>query len=149
MRRALLRGLAVSALAVSVVQAGGIETEIAYLDALRRVAMVDADSAALDSLLADGCVYTHSTGLVQTKDDLIAMLAGGGVDYASFDVTDPALYVYEGAAVITGTQTIELVVRGDPVTSVSRYTAVWVRDRGAWRCAAYQSTPIPSEKGRE
>jgi hypothetical protein len=123
---------------------------VTELDAQRQRAMAAADSAALDTLLAERCVYTHSTGLVQTKREVIAMLTSGDVDYVSFDVDEIAAEVYQSTVVVTGKQTIELVVRGKPVTSRSRYTAVWVRTGAAWRCVAYQSTPAaPPEGGKE
>lgn len=116
----------------------------AALEELRQQAMVDANAAELERLLDAGCTYTHSTGLAQTRSELIAMLTGDSVDYLSIDTADVRTVEYPGAAVVTGRQTIELRVKGEPVTSVSRYTVVWAQtEDGGWKCAAYQSTTIP------
>jgi hypothetical protein len=147
--RAAAVGLVVAVMMARGATAGDVETEIARLDAARRGAMVQADSTVLDALLAEGCVYTHSTGLVQTKAEFIAMLVSGDVDYVSFDVADEDVHPYAGTAVVTGRQVIELVVRGKPVRSVSRFTVVWARITNDWECVAYQSTSIPEAKEGE
>jgi ketosteroid isomerase-like protein len=75
------------------------------------------------------------------------MLASGSVDYVSFDTANVEYTRHGDTVVVTGGQTIELVVRGRPVTSKSRYTVVWVREGVGWRCVAYQSTPVPEQDG--
>lgn len=136
---------------IIVLAAGAVAADVfPALDEARQSAMVAADAAALDTLLADECVYTHSTGLVQNKDALIAMLVSGEVSYESFDTNERRVDRYGDTVVVTGRQTIELMVRGAPVTSMSRYTAVWARTPKGWRCVAYQSTPIPqNDEGKQ
>jgi len=127
--------------------AGTAVDEVKALEAARRQAMIDADGAALELLLAPDCTYTHSTGLVQTRAEVVAMLASGKVRYVSFTTPSETYHEFgEGVVVITGTQTIALEVDGKPLSITNRFTVVWVRLEGAWECAAYQSTRVPETK---
>ena len=109
--------------------------------------MIQADEVALDSLLAAGCAYTHSNGLFQSKKEVIEMLTSGNVRYLSIEASDVWMRCRGWTCVITGNQTVKLEVRGEPVTSISRYTVVWAELGERWQCIAYQSTPIPQNEG--
>lgn len=113
------------------------------LEAQRTAAMIAEDTETLRGLLADGMTYTHSTGLVQDKLALLSWLDGGSVDYRAIENGDDVHFqMYPNTAVITGSQTIDLVVDGREITSNSRFTVVWIRTGKDWKCVAYQSTPI-------
>jgi uncharacterized protein (TIGR02246 family) len=133
--------------AASSVWAGGAVDEVRSLESSRRHAMIAADGAALQLLLAPDCTYTHSTGVVQTRDDVVAMLASKKVRYVSFTTPSETYHEYgEGTVVITGTQTIALEVEEKPRTVTNRFTVVWVNMDGSWSCVAYQSTSVPETK---
>jgi hypothetical protein len=113
------------------------------VDARRREALVAADVAALDALLADGARYVHANGEAHDKAALLALLASGALDYRAIEVEELALREVAGAAVLTGRQTVEVVSAGRLVVSRSFFSAVYTRSGGAWRLVAYQSTPLP------
>jgi len=113
------------------------------VDALRREAMVHADVAALRELFADGLRYGHANGEVHAKEELLGLLGSGRLDYKAIDVAESETRELAGAWVVTGRQTVLVVSRGREVTSHSVFTAVYMREGGAWRLVAYQSTPSP------
>jgi Domain of unknown function (DUF4440) len=51
-------------------------------DQARRNAMAADDLEGLAALLADECLYVHSTGAVDTKQSYLAKLADGSIRYA-------------------------------------------------------------------
>jgi hypothetical protein len=120
--------------------------DVQLLEAARRRAMVGADRAALERLLAPECAYTHSTGAVQTRAEVIAMLESKNVRYVSFTTPIEAYHAFgPNTVVITGTQTIALEVAGKPLATTNRFTVVWVRLDESWTCVAYQSTAVPAD----
>lgn len=119
----------------------------------RRVqAMTGADVAALEAIIDSTVTYTHSTGLVQGRQQLIDLLVAGDVVYRSID-TENVLYRQYGSTVVaTGKQVIQLTVSGNPVTSKSRFTVVYVgtgSEADPIRMVAYQSTALPRLKTEE
>jgi ketosteroid isomerase-like protein len=149
---ALLLGAALSTAVFSApaaAQEGDARAQLQALEARRLEAMHAADVKALEQILAEDMTYTHSTGLVQTREQLLTLLKSGVVRYLSFDTQDVAWRVYEGAAVATGRQTISLESEGRPVTARNRFTVVYARVGGEWRCVAYQSTSLPEMKMQE
>jgi len=113
------------------------------LELKRREGLIRGDEKLFETMLSPNIRYVHSTGLVQTKDEMIAMVAGDKVNYLSIDVEDENYAIYEKSVIVTGTQTIRLKVDGKLITSHSRFTVVYHIIRDKWKCTAYQSTPIP------
>lgn len=113
------------------------------LEHARHHAMVSVDVEALTRILADDIAYVHSTGLAQTRDELVGMLMRGDIQYVSFKVETIAYRSYGATVVGTGVQSIELTNAGKPFTSRSRYTVVYAPVDGVHRMVAYQSTAMP------
>jgi hypothetical protein len=130
----------------------GIEKTLFELDQRRMQAMVDADEAVLDRVLAEDLSYTHSNGAVQTKSELMGSLTSGRIDYRMLRV-DPErarVRVYGDTSVMTGTVHIQAAAGEKSVDAALRYTSVYVRSDGNWRLAAWHSTRIPpASKGDE
>jgi ketosteroid isomerase-like protein len=118
--------------------------EVRVMEERRYAAMIAADTAALDALLCDDLRYTHSNCVVDTKASLLDLLGSGKLAYrAARPVIDDVL-VHGDTAVLTGSMELDVTVGGADRTVKGRFTDVWVRDGGAWRFAAWQSTPLPA-----
>lgn len=115
---------------------------LAARDARRRDALIAGDAATLRRLMAPDAVYTHSNGVVQDRAALLAFIARDDVAYRAIRVDTLAWRLHGCTAVGTGTQTLDLLAFGRPVTARSRFTVVWACRDGGWRCVAYQSTPL-------
>src|SRR5512143_1675114 len=70
---------------------GGAESAIADLERARFAAMVAADTAALRPYLASDLTYTHSSGVTQTRAQLLQQIASGQLHYTS--ITPDELHV--------------------------------------------------------
>jgi hypothetical protein len=119
---------------------------ILTLEKHRREAMVARDVATLELLFAADATYSHSTGRVQTRDDLLGVLADGSVDYRSIMVSSEVVRVYGTVAVVTGEQWIDVTADLRHIKSQSCFTTVYTVIDGDWKLVAYQSTPVRSRQ---
>jgi hypothetical protein len=91
---------------------------------------------------ADDLVYTRSTGLVTTKAEIMAGLAGGDqlpADGISWSAEDVLVRPYDDAAALT----FRLVGRAaDGSTKRYRNSAMFLKRDGEWRAVTWQATPI-------
>jgi hypothetical protein len=120
------------------------ETAVLKADSDRFVAMLKADVAALEKLLAADLSYAHSSGAVQTKDEFVNDLKTGTLKYVSIEPRDQKVRVYGTVAVVTGGAAVHIIQRGTDQSFQLRYTNVQVLRNGAWQMVAWQATRLPS-----
>jgi ketosteroid isomerase-like protein len=109
----------------------------------RQDAMMRADTSALRKIYSEDLTYTHSMGLMQSREQVLTMITEGNVSYDRFVTRNMIWRVYNNVVVGAGSQTIDLTIDENPATARNRYTVVYVKIDGNWRCVAYQSTPLP------
>ena len=115
------------------------EAEIRGLEDERFRAMVSADEAALQRLLSDQLVYTHSNASVDSKASLIESIRTRR-PYQKIESPEREVRLFGDTAVVSGQARIDLGTR----TLNARYTDVWVKGKDGWQIVAWQSTPIPA-----
>ncbi len=118
--------------------------EITKLEDQRWAAQIGADLGALDTLIGPELSYTHSNGMVDTKDSYIKAIDKKIFDYRSENRTDTKVDLMGDTAMVTGRIEIEVVAGGREVNLDSRYSVIWVRRDGGWQFVCWQSTPIPA-----
>lgn len=109
----------------------------------RRKAMVAGDVKTLSEIITEDATYVHSTGIMQTRDELLRLLANKTIVYKSFDIEKTAYRVYGTTIVGTGVQTIAVMAGGKARIIHSRYTVTYAEKDGSEKLIAYQSTPLP------
>jgi len=114
------------------------------LEDQRFKAMVDADAATLDKLLADSLVYTHSYGGSDSKSSYLDGIRAKKWQYRKIERPKEDIQIHGDCAVVTGQVRIELLSEGKPKTLNSAYTNVWIKGPKAWQRLAWQSTPLPA-----
>jgi ketosteroid isomerase-like protein len=119
------------------------EEEVRAADARRIAAVVDGNVGALSALLADDLTYTHTTGQVENKEQFLAGIASGKLDYQSIQPSEVQVRDYGNSAVMTGRAEMKVNAQGKDLAFAIRFTAVWVKGEGGWRMAAWQSTRLP------
>jgi ketosteroid isomerase-like protein len=122
--------------------ANAAEAELLRLDDERVRAMMAADAAALERLMSDDIVYTHSSGRLDSKRSFIASIVGGTVKYRRVDRKEVAASLREGFAVLTGRVEIDVETGGRVLNLNLRFCNVWERAGKGWQQIAWQSTPI-------
>jgi hypothetical protein len=136
----LLLCCATAAIAASHPQA---ERELLAADAARTEAMVAADTATLERVLADDLSYGHSNGRVQGKKELLESLQTGALRYRALTTDETVARGYGCAGVVTGKAAAEVESAGQTASLTLRYTATYARQRGHWVLVAYQSVKLP------
>jgi ketosteroid isomerase-like protein len=117
--------------------------EILALEDRRYAAMTGADMKALEALVHDELVYTHSSGLVDGKASWLESMRSGKVRYKKVVRADEKVRVFGDTALVTGRADIEADVGGQAKTLKLRYLDAWVKSGGAWKFAAWQSGALP------
>ena len=112
------------------------------LEDQRFKAMVDADAATLDKLLADSLVYTHSYGGSDSKSSYLDGIRAKKWQYRKIERPKEDIQIHGDCAVVTGQVRIELLSEGKPKTLNSAYTNVWIKAAKGWQMVAWQSTPL-------
>lgn len=118
--------------------------EVRAAEEARRLAMLHNDPVALAPLVCDELIYTHSSGLKDSKSSWLKRMTSGALRYERVDFVDLAFTVIEQTALVTGRMDASLLRAGQPGSVSSMYLAVWVKRAGHWQLLAIQGTPAPS-----
>lgn len=121
----------------------GRDAVLAAEDA-RFAAMVAADSEAMRRWFADDLAYVHSTGVTEGREQLIAAIAGGTLQYLAVEPVERRV-VFQGteAAFVQGVARIKVRSGAQDLDFRARYLAIYGLEGGAWRLRAWQSLRIP------
>ena len=124
---------------------GKTEQQVIQAEKDRFVAMVKADVAALNRLLADELTYTHSNANMQTKAQLVADLKSGTIKYVSIapSEADWNVRVMGNVAVSTGVAAVNVIDHGSNLNFKIRFVDVHTNRAGSWQMMAWQSTRFP------
>lgn len=119
--------------------------EILALENRRYKAMVEVDTAALNELLADDLVYTHSNAVVDSKQSYIDGIVGKRWHYAAAERPEENIEVFGDCARVYGHVRLTLKNPDNSARQVNgRFLNLWLKRNGRWQLAAWQSTPIPA-----
>ncbi len=117
--------------------------QVSATQAARFQAMLNADVAALDDVLADDLIYAHTTGTIDSKSSMIENIGSGAVNYELIEPTDVQFRVYSDVAVVTGSANMR-VSAGDQLYELSiRFIEVYVVADDRWQLVSWQSTRVP------
>ena len=116
---------------------------IIELDKKRMNAMGQKDVAALNELLSDDLIYTHSSARQDTKQSLIGAMESGKTVYTSVVPSEVKAQDCGDAVVLTGVARISVVSGGKPNSFGVRFTDVYAHKGGRWQMVTWQSTRLP------
>jgi hypothetical protein len=101
------------------------EKEILSLEDKRIAALLAKDWKALEDMLHDQLLYTHSSGITDTKGSWLDSIKSGKVKY-------------------NGRAQIEADIGGQPRTLKLLFLNAWTRTPQGWKFVAWQSCPQPT-----
>jgi ketosteroid isomerase-like protein len=113
------------------------------LDKKRMEATVKKDVAALNELIADDLVYTHSSARQDTKKSLIDAMVSGQTVYTGLVPSEVKAQDCGDAVVLTGICRISVMSGGKPNNFGVRFTDVYAKRGGKWQMVVWQSTKLP------
>src|ERR1700710_471725 len=116
--------------------------KIIELDRQRMTAMAEKDIAALNKLLAEDLIYTHSSARLDTKKSLIGAMESGATLYTSVEPSEVVAQDLGDAVVLTGIAAISVNSGGNPNSFRVRFTDVYANKGGQWQMVTWQSTKL-------
>ena len=118
--------------------------EILALEKRRIEAMTNQDAKALDEILADDLMYTHSGGRTETKAEFISnSTKAGGTRYHGLTQEDVKVRQYGDTAILTGHGIVHVESNSGDRKFPIRFIDIYVKQDGAWRMVSWQSTKLP------
>jgi hypothetical protein len=121
------------------------EKEVLRVENERIQAVLHRDRAALEQLLANELVYTHSTGRVDSKAQFIHSIQSGDLNYLAMKHSNLDARVYGDVAVLTGRSAVKVKSphTGNQIADLDlRFLNVYAKRKGQWQQVAWQSTRI-------
>jgi len=122
--------------------AGTAIEQVKDLDERRKAATVAVELDVLDEILADDLVWTHASGLSDSKSEWMAKVGSGKVKYHSFAFDETRYRAYEGAVVMNGRGSTSVHHHGGIDTFKMSVTAVYAKRGPSWQLVAMQVTRI-------
>ena len=117
--------------------------KVIALDKARMDAMAKKDLGALNDLIADDLIYTHSSARMDTKASLIGNMQSGSTVYTSVVPSDVVAQDLGDSVVLTGVARISVMSGGKPNSFGVRFTDVYANRGGRWQMVTWQSTKLP------
>ena len=110
------------------------------------VALVEADTRALDTILVDSYVDTDEGGSRFDKAGVLAAVKSGDLKLASITLLETHVHRYGDSAVLTGASAQTGSFQGQPIAPKILFTATLVLQNGKWRAAAAHEPPCPTTR---
>jgi hypothetical protein len=121
---------------------GSVEQELIKLEQDWANALVKADLAWLDRILADDYISTDSEGIVGNKAQEIATMKSGDYVLISTVLDNFKVHVYGVAAVYFGRSTDKAQFKNKDISGQYQWTDTWVKRDGRWQCVASHGSRI-------
>lgn len=137
-------GFLMAATAMAVAAGSGAEGEVLKAAQDLAQAQMKKDKAALDRLLGDDLIYSHSSGMVETKaDHMKATLRPASVSvYERIEMTEPRIKVYGSTAVLTCRALYATNNAGTKAENHLTMLQNWVKRGSGWQLVARWTTRV-------
>ena|ERR1700722_7477999 len=113
-------------------------------EAARQAALLHHDLVALEALLHEELVFTHTTGRVDSKSSWMTSRRTNVLRYVRLNPSDVKALVCGNGGVLTCLMDMAMqrVATGELIELNVRLTQAWLLSSGAWKLAAYQATRV-------
>lgn len=105
-------------------------------------ALLNADTASINRMLAEEFSYTTPEGQIRTREQQLINIATGGLNLEFGKSDEVEVMVYDSTAVVTGRFLGKGVFKESIIDVKERYTSVWTKKEGQWKLVKEQGTYI-------
>jgi ketosteroid isomerase-like protein len=123
---------------------GGDEAAVNQVIENLRKAMIDADKARLEELVADQLSYGHSGGVIETKEQFIAVIVGKKTIYKSIALSEPSVALIGNNAIARHIFSAETESDGKAASARVGVLQVWQKQGDRWKLLARQAFRLPA-----
>jgi ketosteroid isomerase-like protein len=136
-------GFAVFLLATAAIASGAAQDEVLQAEKAWATALIKADAAALDRLLAPDLIFTHANGVVEDKGVFLGNIKSGALKYEAVEHERITVKPYKDAAVLHCKIRLGGVAGGKPFSVYVIMSHMWINEGGLWKLAAHHATLVP------
>lgn len=97
---------------------------------------------SLKSVLDEKLIYIHSNGWTESKDEIIADLKSGKLNYLGVKVTESKARIFKGTGIVTGKGIFNVILEGKPVELQLMYTEVYLEKKKGWKLVSRHANKI-------
>jgi Domain of unknown function (DUF4440) len=123
-----------------------LELKLEALERQRFEAMTTTNLDFLGKVLSDNLAYTHSNGMFEDKQQHLDNIRSGKLVYKSMQPEEMKVRAHRKAAVITGIVNVTGVLNGKEFAVRLRYTDFYIKEKGGWKMAGWQSSRVEEAK---
>ncbi len=117
--------------------------EIDHLEEAWRTAALKHDATAMGALLSDDYIGITANGTLQSKDETLAGLRSGAMQFTQMDLSDRKVRFYAQTAVVTSRAEVNGTGFSGEIAGSFRYTRIYVRDaKGIWKIVSFEASKI-------
>lgn len=109
-------------------------------------ALTHNDIKALEKIVDKAYVTTTADGKVLSRDEDLAWVKSGDMQFESITTEDLKVKVFGPTAIVTGVGVFKVKYKGTPIESRERFTDVYQKQSGEWHPIASHSTSLPRPK---
>lgn len=134
----LCLGLSLSSFAQSKAEQQVADAVLAW-----RKAMIDADQAGLEAILAPELSYGHSSGKIEDKAMLVKSISTGESDFVTMELTEQTIKVAGKTAIVRHKLAGEIKDGGKPGSVKLLVLQIWQKQGATWKLLARQAARQP------
>ena len=108
------------------------ERSILYVQAKYCQAMTDADIDTMRELVSEDMIYTHMSGMQQTREEYFSDITDGNLRYFTIGIDNPVIKVDGDKALITYTSVLNANAYGSRGTYRMKGTHCYEKSDGEW-----------------
>jgi len=121
------------------------EIQIRQLERAWNQAEAKQEVGAVSALLGEAFVYTDYDGAFMNRVEYLKWMAAPEQKADHLHDEGMTVQVYENSAVVTGIYRESGTNKGKAYVVRSRFTDMWIKRGGVWRCVASHNTLIPAK----
>ena len=139
--RILITGVLAAVLPLAFGQSGSADNDVRKAEEAWAAAVKASDAPAVEKLLANDLVYTHSTGNVDSKTDYLSKMKAGTQKYTDLQYSGMKIRTFNGNTGVVNSQLRMIgATNGTPFDNTVYVIHVWVKQGGSWKLVAHQTT---------
>lgn len=120
----------------------GPDNEVKEAEKKWATATTSNDFATLEKILGEELIYTHSTGVTDSKRVFIDNLKNNVRKYTSLDYESSEVKVIGNTALLTAKGRLKVTTNGQPTDSKISFLHVYLKRNGAWQLVGHQSARL-------
>ncbi|MHB1022576.1 MAG: nuclear transport factor 2 family protein [Acidobacteriaceae bacterium] len=118
------------------------QKQVEALEMQWRKAQLANDIPAISRLLADDYIGITANGMVQTRDEALALYKSRTLVFHKLDLAEVKVHIHGNTAVVTSKAEVEATNGGADISGLYRYTRVYVRKLGTWKIVNFEVTRV-------